>query len=336
MTIISRRSFLSSTSIAMCAFARPAIAGLSLANQPRQRHANMDAILWHEVIRVRFQLWDYRDRLLPLLLRRPAMDTDFRYLGFRRPKSAYLAAYRHASDHLIKAMPTNGDGVSIASLDHDEVVAPILALSMDAKDGRELYRRCEFGSCIANYCRIVQDGFRWNLSSMGPRFPQAMLDGYAEEIVEFMKGPERMSSAIAAVNDGGLYSLMRAFTVMPLETYWNLILPLFQMAPKSPSVLLAVRRGNATLRFGETIRPMEHSYLYSTQMSMLCSFIMEYFANDHFSRIQGIAWLRETCGNWHGFMARQILDILYQKVIVLRRLCSSGTPPAEMNSVWHV
>jgi hypothetical protein len=307
----------------MCAFATPAIAGLSPANQPRPGHANMDAILWIEVIRVRFQLWHYRDRLLPLLLRRPAVDADFRYLGFRRPKSAYLAAYQHASDHLIKAMPTNGDGVSIASLDHDEVVAPILALSVYGKDGRDLYRRCEVSYCIANCYRIVQDGFRWNLSSMGPRFPQAMLEGYAEEIVEFMEGPRRTSSAIAAVQDAGIYTLMRAFNVMPLETYWNLILPLFHMAPKSPLMLLVVRRGNATLRFGGTIRPMEHSHIYSTQMSMLCSFIMEYFANDHISRIQGIAWLRETCGNWHGFMAGQILDVLYQKVIVLRRLCSA-------------
>jgi len=321
--------------MAMCAFATPAIAGLSLPNQPWQRRTNVDALVWLEVIRVRFQIWHYRDRLLPLLLRSPVMAADYRYLGFRQPDSAYMAAYRNASDHLIKAVPTNGDGVSIAPLDHDEVVAPILALSMDAKDGRELYRRCESGSCVADYCRVVQDGFRWDLRSTGPRFPQAMLDGYAEEIVEFMEGAGRTSDAIAAVQDAGLQQLVRAFTVMPLETYWHLILPLFHMAPRSSTAVLTVRRGNATMSFAGTSRHIEHSYLYSTQMSMLSSFIMEYFANDCFWRIQAVAWLRETWGNWHGFMAGQILDILYQKVIVLRRLCSTGAVTTETKGVWH-
>lgn len=305
----------------MCGITTPSIAGLSLTNQLRQRRMNTDAILWREVIRVRIQLLHYRDRLLPLLLRRPAVHANNRYRGFSDAKSVYMAAYRHASEHLIKALPTNDDGVSIASLDHDEILAPILALSVDAKDRLDFYRRFEFSSCIANSYRVVQDGFRWNLVSMHPRFPQAMLEVYAEQIVKFMEGPGRTSSAIATVQDAGHHSLMRAFTVMPLETYWSLVPPLFHMVPDSPSVLLTVRRGNATLRINDTIRPMEHSPMYTSQMSMLCSAIMEYFANDHFSRIQGIAWMRETCGNWHGFMAGQILDILYQKVIALRRLC---------------
>jgi hypothetical protein len=235
-----------------------------------------------------------------------------------------MAAYRHASDHLIKAMPTNGDGVSIGPLDHDETVAPILSLSSDAKDSRDLYRQCESNSGSANYCHVDHEGFCWDLRSMGPRFPQAMLDAYAEEIVGFMQGPWVSSHSIVLVQNAEHEQLMRAFSTMPLWTFWNLLLPLFYIAPESSSALLTVRRGNAKFLWDDTMRPIERGYLYSTQMSMLSSFIMECFANNHFSRILRIAGLRETWGNRHGFMAGQILDVLYQKVIVLRRL-AAGT-----------
>jgi hypothetical protein len=55
---------------------------------------------------------------------------------------------------------------------------------------------------------------------------------------------------------------------------------------------------------------------------MTCLFIMECFANNQFGRIREIALLPEASGNWHGFMAGAILDVLYQKVIVLRRLAA--------------
>ena len=324
MTTLSRRSLLSATSIAMCAFATPAFTGRALANQLWQRHAKMDALVWLEVMRVHFQLRCYRDHLLRLLLRSPTMDADYRYLGFRQPHPAYMAAYRHASDHLIKALPTHGDGASMTPLDHDEVVEPILSLSMDAKDRRDLYRQCESDGCTENYCHVDAGWIRWDLRSMGPRCPQQMLAAFAKEISGFLESPWLPSDPIASIQNAEHAQLMTAFTTMPLETYWNLVLPLFQIAPESSPALLAVQRGNAKLVFGDIMRPMEHSYLYSTQMSMLSSFIMEYFANNHFSRIHEIAGMRETWGNWHGFMAGQILDVLYQKVIVLRRLAADG------------
>lgn len=323
MTIISRRSFLNATFISTGALASPAFSGRPLLNQSRSRDAEQNARVWLEILRVRFQLWHYRDRLLPLLLRGTVMDADDCYLGFRPPHPTYMAAYRHATDHLIKAMPTNGDGVSIGPLNHDETVAPILSLSSDAKDSRDLYRQCESNSGSANYCHVDREGFRWDLRSMGPRFPQAMLDAYAAEIVSFMQGPRLSSHSILSVQNAEHEHLTSAFSTIPLWTFWNLILPLFHIAPKSSSALLTVRRGNAKFLWDDTMRPIEGSYLYSTQMSMLSSFIMEYFANNHFSRILRIAGLRETWGNWHGFMAGQILDVLYQKVIVLRRMAAS-------------
>lgn len=322
MTTISRRTFLESTCLSMGALVAPPFNGRPLAHQTSERDSEVNAGIWLEILRVRFQLWHYRDRLLPLLLRGTVMGADDRYLGFAPPHPTYVAAYRHASDRLIKALPTNGDGVSIAPLDHDETVAPILALSSDAKDGRDLYLQCELDSRIANYCNIDRESFRWDLRAMGPRFPQAMLDAYAEEIVGFLQGSRLASHPILSVQNAEPGQLIRAFTTMPHWTYWNLILPLFHIAPESALALLTVRRGNAKFLWDDTMRTIERSYLYSTQMSMLSSFIMEYFANNHFSRILQIAGLRETWGNWHGFMAGQILDVLYQKVLVLRRLAA--------------
>jgi hypothetical protein len=333
MTILSRRSFLKSTCLSMAPLVVPPLGGPALAHQASQRDAGVNVSIWFEILRVRFQLWHFRDRLLPVLLRSPVMDGDYRYLGFKCPHPTFTAAYQHTVDHLIKSLPTNHDGLSMTSLDHDKTLAPILALSLDARDGREWYQQCESSNSVTGYCRIVQGRCQWDLRSMGPRFPQSMLDEYAEEIAEFIEEPEGASCATVCIRNAKFHQLVKAFTKMPLQTYWNLILPLFYIKPACPSMLLTVRRGNASMYYGGITRDVEHSYPYSTQMSMLSAFVMEHFANDCFWRIQGVAWLRETWGNWHGFMAGQILDVLYQKVIVLRRLCSSRVAPAETDDM---
>ena len=327
MTTISRRSFLGAASISMGALASPVFSGRPLMNQSRQQSAEMNMRVWIASQRVHFQLWHFGNRLLPLLLRSPRMDGNWRYLGFGEPHPDYMTAHRHAADHLIKALPINDDDDSITPdsitpFDHHDAFEPIRLVTGDNASCRllprseaEIFQDCCFS--------IRDDRICWDLHAMGPRFPQDTLEAYAEEIATFTEGP-RSSNPIVSVRNARQQQLMRAFATMPLETYWNLILPLFHIAPEAPYELLTVRRSNSTMLFGDIVRPMEHSYLYSTQMSMLSSFIMEHFANNHFRRIQEIAGLRETWGNWHGFMAGQILDVLYQKVLVLRRLASGA------------
>jgi hypothetical protein len=310
MSVIHRRSFLSAALAAT-----PSLYLGTREGTERPWSYPCPAPFWLEVSRVITELFYFRKRLLPMLLRATVHHERGDYpTRFDVPNPASIAGYQHATDRLIQALPSGR--VGLRRFDRDEVIAPILALSSHSLIGSSFHSSCATDPSWQKYLHAGRFGYSWHLSE---HFPSNVLATFAEEIASFMESPQVTSPAIDWLPDARHDLLMRAFKAMPLGSYWKLLLPLFHIAPESSTDLLTVRR-NDQVKFDDQTLPLKRRMLYSIQMSTLSSSLMEYFADNNFFRIREVARMRERCGSSHCFMAARVLGILYQKVVVLRRM----------------
>jgi hypothetical protein len=69
------------------------------------------------------------------------------------------------------------------------------------------------------------------------------------------------------------------------------------------------------------------------RVSHLMGMAIEFLANDDSVRLWPLVKRLEICGSWMPFIAGQVLDVLYQKTLVLvrlhRRAAGVGTAPAD-------
>jgi len=322
MKDISRRSLLNTSFASFGGFALPMFAKEIHTERVSNQGIEPKTLLWFEALWVRMHLWHFRNKLLPLLLRRPTMDANYHYVGFDAPNPMEMTAYRQATEHLIKAMPTNVCGIRIPHLDHDYIELSLNSLSGNFRDGLNWCRTREFVHHIENYCRLGEEGLQWDLQSRGSWFSQNGLDSCASEIADFILERKGVPNPVSIIQEASDSQLLRSFAEMPLLSYWKLIPPLFYIAPESPLTLLKVRQGNAIFRIGSFERDLEGGCILPSKMSELCGFLVRLFANNQFGRIRKVVALPESCGECYGYMAERVFDVLYQKVIFLRRLAA--------------
>ncbi|MGY8770401.1 MAG: hypothetical protein ACKVH8_18450 [Pirellulales bacterium] len=336
MKILSRRLFLNTSLYSIGSLATPALGSETEVNPLWCQASDVQTTIYREVQSAQFQLKLFRDNILHLLLRRPWSHTEHLCFEFDEPNPNEMVAYQYAINQLLNALPDNGNVDSSDPLDHDNIVSLILDLQSRPgdypRDLTGLYQRSESDPCLTNYCVLSEQGIQWDIGLMRFKIRQDALVSFADEIAGYLEETRDKSNSIHAIQIADELQILRAFSKMPLEVYWQLLLPLFTIPPTSLLAVLTLRRSSASRRVKGFSTP-QRSYLYYMKMSSLCAYIMEILADNHFLEVQKIAGLRETLGSWRGFMAPLILDVLYQKVIVLRRLIANKNDRSQIFSM---
>jgi hypothetical protein len=167
----------------------------------------------------------------------------------------------------------------------------------------------------------------WRCSSLGFFFPDAILRSYWEEIRSLLGLPvSALPSSLFFVKPR---RLMRCFRRLPADDYFRLAYGLIQLFPAVPARFFAIpdereldgphRSGRFGLHGSPGVRD---------RVSHLLGGTLEFLANNDFLRLWPLVKRLEMCGSWMPFIAGQVLDVLYQKTLVLtwlhRRAGSAG------------
>ena len=313
---ISRRHFLAASAgaLAACAWAPgnpPTIPDGNLLD-PRQRAWN--------AANVHYQLRTYRDHFLPWLLRRPQVDDSFAYVGLTGPDPADVAGFRATIDGLMSLL--DGDGTHREEPD----VAAVLELARSRLcDAARLHllRHHEIdGAFVASRCVATDPGpaWSWRCSSLGVFLPDAVLATYWEEIRDLLGlPPSAQPSSLVRLEP---CHLLCCFRRLPADDYFRLVPGLVQLFPAIPASLFGIPD---EWRLGDRSRSdcsgIDSGPYTRGRVSHLFGVTLELLANNDFQRLWPLVKRVEMCGCWLPFIAGQVLDVLYQKTLVLVWSC---------------
>ncbi len=309
---ISRRDFLAASTAGLAAFAAaPSAPPRSLDEvllDPRR--------LYWNTVHVRWQLRTYRDHFLPWLLRRNQRDEFFGYVGLAEPDPADLSAFRTTVDGLLRLL--DGCGSHRPEPDSAAVLRPARTRLCDSARRHLLGRHEVDGNFVASRCLAPNGGliWSWRCSSLGLFLPDAILASCWEEIRNLLGLP-------ASAEPSSLFRvkprrLIRCFRRLPADDYFRLAYGLVQLFPAVPARFFAIPDG------GEFAGPHRSgpSGLHGSpgirdRVSHLLGVSFEFLANDDFLRLWPLVKRAQMCGSWLPFIAGQVLDVLYQKTLVL-------------------
>jgi hypothetical protein len=309
---ISRRDFLAASTAGLAA----------LAAAPSAPPRSLDDVLldprrlYWNTVHVRWQLGTYREHFLPWLLRRNQRDEFFGYVGLAEPDPADLSAFRITVDGLLRLL--DGCGSHRPEPDLAAVLRPARTRLCDSARRHVLGQHEVDGNFVASRCLALDRGliWSWRCSSLGFFLPDAILASYWEEIRNLLGLP-------ASAEPSSLFRvkprrLIRSFRRLPADDYFRLAYGLVQLFPPVPARFFAIPDQGEF----DGARPSGSSRIHSSpgirdRVSYLLGVSLEFLANDDFLRLWPLVKRVEMCGSWLPFIAGQVLDVLYQKTLVL-------------------
>jgi hypothetical protein len=111
---------------------------------------------------------------------------------------------------------------------------------------------------------------------------------------------------------------MRCFRRLPADDYFRLAYGLVQLFPAVPTRFFAIPDERELGGLCRTGRSGIHSSPgIRDRVSHLLGVTLEFLANNDFLRLWPLVNRVEMCGSWQPFIAGQVLDVLYQKTLVL-------------------
>jgi hypothetical protein len=187
---------------------------------------------------------------------------------------------------------------------------------------------------VTSRCRFNGGGliWQWRCRSMGFAIPDNALSSYWEEIREILGLPAQSHPSVLFTVKSR--RLIRCFRRLSMDDYFRLAYPLVQLYPAVPPRFFAIPDAKMNGRRRMEVRPQ----LYGSpgirdRVSHLMGMAIEFLANDDSVRLWPLVKRLEICGSWMPFIAGQVLDVLYQKTLVLvrlhRRAAGVGTAPAD-------
>jgi len=318
---------LASSGACAALFAAPAIPSFAAESE---QPVDPNSLYWNNV-HILWQLRNYRDHLLPWLLRRNRRDAGCWYTGLDEASGVDLKRFRATVDGLI-AILNYPESQDLRRCIARSIRPARTSLCESAR--MHLLREHQVDEDFVTV-RCMRSGsgliWRWRCRSMGYAFPRNVLASFWEEIRELMGLPAHSDPySLFAIRSR---RLIRCFRRLSADDYFRLAYPLVQMYPAIPPRFFAIpdewknakRRaaGQSTLYGGPGIRD---------RVSCLMGETLEFLANDDFTRLRPLAKRIEMCGSWMPFMAGQVLDVLYQKTLALtwlhRKAMEAGTAPA--------
>ena len=313
---ISRRHFLAASTggLAACTAVPRIPSRIPDGDLPDLRHRS-----WN-IAQVRWQLQTFRDHFLPWLLRRPVIDGSFAYVGLADPDPADVAGFRATVDGLMSLL--DGDEMHQMEPDLPAVLEPARSRLCEAARLHLLRHHEIDGAFVASRCVAPERGpaWSWRCSALGFFLPDAILASYWEEIRGVLELPaSAQPSSLVRVEPR---RLIRCFRRLPADDYFRLVPGLVQLFPAIPARLFAIpeewrRRGRTRSgAWGIDGGPYTRG-----RVSHLIGVILEFLANNDFPRLWPLVQRVEMCGSWLPFIAGQVLDVLYQKTLVLVWSC---------------
>ncbi len=309
---LSRRHFLATNTgvLAACTAAQgvpPRIPDGNLLD-PRQRSWN--------AAHVSLQLHIYRDHFLPWLLRRPQVDASFAFVGLAGPDPTDMAAYRATTDGLMRLLER--DGTHGPEPDFAAVLEPARSRLCDTARSHLLRHHEVDRAFVESRCAATDPGpaWSWRCSALGFLLPDAILASYWADIRDVLGlHASAQPSSLASVEPR---HLIRCFRRLPADDYFRLMPGLVQMYPAVPVRLFSIpdesRLGDRSRYESLGIDGGPHT---RGRVSHLFGVALEFLANNEFGRLGPLVKRVEMCGSWLPFIAGQVLDVLYQKTLVL-------------------
>ncbi|MBW3542112.1 MAG: hypothetical protein KY476_17720 [Planctomycetes bacterium] len=309
---LSRRSFLGVTgSAALAAFGGPAA-----CLPERLSGAEWQEAFFLEIVRVKAQLVMFRARILVDLLRRRKSHDWMLDAGYDPPVTETLQAFRSTCTLLWNALPRTADPLCMPPFDVAGALEPVrcrlLHRNLITLEDEESIR-------VRDCVRVSGDRMIWSCTPAYPLWCREPLgrpidvEQSARELCGWLGLDPCTADPTHSIRTARGSALVEAFRRMPLETFWALSVELFLIRPEAPAAVFDVVHTDSE-------RGCWPLYFYKSICSLNLVVLMGHLANNHFVHVAKLSRLRQMHGPWLVFGPALILDVLAQKVLVMRHL----------------
>lgn len=318
-----------------------------LRPRPRAAHRGWRRCVARARERVARELSFFKELIAPLVVQSGYRDERGRWQF--APDYPRLRSYQVVTDELVEALR---EGRPPEALENQPAMQEVsrnttMSDSCVVMNGREaeLERRC--------WIDTVPSGHQWLFWNCKLNFATSSPDRLAESAKDIL------SAVQPKVNvEGGtirtLASLthqqrLAAFSRLSPFGYEYLIGPLFEIVPFTPLQIFSIglRQRCRWMAIGDTptadkLSPPANGFRVfdSSKADFLCRsvvaaafcFAISTLTNNHFFQIVNLARRAEQfAGDWMSFIPGEIVSGLYQKVLVLNRLCEGDWRALELN-----
>lgn len=304
---VSRRSFLIASSAGAVCTAFLSLGARTTANDAEVERSCLILNASHVLVELRIM----RNHFLPFLLRQVQWDNGARSPRLVPPTRETLCAFRETVDGLFAQISSTCE--PHAEHDIGRVLAPARRHLGTVQRRCLLQPRTVDDDFVRERCSVDVESpvWVWKCSAMTFAWPEDLLEYYWREIQQLLGMPANARPDDLRFLDPR--QIIASFQSLSEDEYFRLMSPLVQLFPTLPYQLFCIPdrwEGNA----GNTISGLRG---IRDRISYLMGETMERLANNSFMRLWPLVRREEMCGSWMGFIAGQVLDVLYQKTLVV-------------------